>query len=52
MSLRRQRITERIWLRAFGTSPKSGLRAGLQICSKRYIKFRAPSLEEILYIQI
>ena len=29
------RITERIWLRAFGTSPKSG-KAGLQIRSERY----------------
>ena len=33
------RITERIWLRAFGTSPKSG-KAGLQIRSERYRKWR------------
>jgi len=29
------RLTERIWLRAFGTSPKSCF-AGLQIRSERY----------------
>ena len=33
------RLTERIGLRACGTSPKSSLTAGLQIRSKRYIQF-------------
>ena len=30
-----QQITERIWLRAFSTLPKSSLMAGLRIRSKR-----------------
>ena len=35
------RTTERIWLRAFGTPPKSSLTAGLQIRSERWA--RTPS---------
>jgi len=35
---KQQQITERILLRAFGTSPKSSITAGLQIRSKRYMK--------------
>jgi hypothetical protein len=34
----RLRLTERIWLRAFGTPPKSAF-GGLQIRSERYVQF-------------
>ncbi len=39
------RLTKCIWLRAFGTPPKSSLTAGLQIHSERYVKCAAKKLK-------